>query len=415
MAAPRNSEFKTMQASSAADPGVGTHAIPEHVPRELIRSFDFRTGLGPYPHESVAALHAGPRIFFSPTHHNAIPGPGTWVLTRAEDIRAALQDATTFSSNVRRSNFGLSLIPLELDPPEHPKFRAIMNPIFSPVRMKQLEGKVRGLARDLVARIADKGGCDFVEDFAKPFPVGIFLDLMGLPQESMGRFLAWEARIMRDKQTRTDAIREVAEYLQELISARRRNPTDDLITFAVKAQVDNRPLADAEIIGICVLLFIAGLDTVTNSFSFHFRHLAEHPADQEALRKDAALIPSAVEELFRAYAVVNTNRYTTRDVEFAGVTMKRGDNVTCSTILASRDPSEFPNPNEVIFSRSPNLHNAFSYGPHRCLGSHLARREISAGIEEWIRSIPPFRVKPGAKITAHGGGVFSLDSLPLVW
>ena len=157
--------------------------------------------------------------------------------------------------------------------------------------MKQLESKVRGLAGDLVAKFADKGGCDFVEDFAKPFPVGIFLDLMGLPQESMSRFLAWEARIMRDKQTRTDAIREVAAYLQELISDRRRNPTDDLITFAVKARVDERPLADAEIIGMCVLLFIAGLDTVTNSFSFHFRHLAEHPADQEALRKDAGVDP----------------------------------------------------------------------------------------------------------------------------
>jgi cytochrome P450 len=404
-----------MQASSAAGPGVGSHAIPDHVPRDLIRSFDFRTGLGAYPHESVAALHSGPRVFFSPAHHNAIPGPGTWVLTRAEDIRAALQDALTFSSNVRRSNSGLSLIPLELDPPEHPKFRAIMNPIFSPLKMKQLESKVRGLARHLVAKVADRGGCDFVEDFAKPFPVGIFLDLMGLPQDSMSRFLAWEARIMRDKQTRTDAIQEVAAYLQELIDARRRNPTDDLITFAVKAQVDQRPLADAEIIGICVLLFIAGLDTVTNSFSFHFRHLAEHAADQQALRQDATLIPAAVEELFRAYAVVNTNRYTTRDVEFAGVTMKRGDNVTCSTILASRDPREFPNPNQVIFSRSPNLHNAFSYGPHRCLGSHLARREISAGIEEWLRAVPPFQIKPGAKISAHGGGVFSLDSLPLVW
>ena len=285
-----------MQASSAADPGAGAHSIPDHVPRELIRSFDFRTGLGSHPHESVAALHSGPRVFFSPTHHNAIPGPGTWVLTRAEDIRAALQDATTFSSNVRRSNSGLTLIPLELDPPEHPKFRVIMNPIFSPVKMKQLESKVRGLAQELVAKVADKGGCDFVEDFAKPFPVGIFLDLMGLPQESMSRFLAWEARIMRDKQTRTDAIQEVAAYLQELIDARRRNPTDDLITFAVKARVDERPLADAEIIGICVLLFIAGLDTVTSSFSFHFRHLAEHPADQEALRKDAELVPSAVEE-----------------------------------------------------------------------------------------------------------------------
>ena len=404
-----------MQASSATDRNSGHASIPAHVPRELVREFDFRTGLGSYPHTTVADLHSGPRVFFSPVHHNAVPGPGTWVLTRAADIRAALQDAATFSSKITRSNSGLSLIPLELDPPEHPKFRAIMNPIFSPARMKQLEGKVRDLARELAAKCAAKGECDFVEDFAKPFPVGIFLDLMGLPKENMTRFLEWEALIMRDKQTRAAAMQQVSLYLQELIDERRRNPTDDLITFAVNAKVDDRPLTDAEVIGICVLLFIAGLDTVTNSFAFHFRHLAEHPSDQDSLRENFSLISSAVEELFRAYAVVNTNRYATRDVEFAGVQIKKGDNVTCSTILASRDPHEFDNPNHVLFSRSPNPHNAFSYGPHRCLGSHLARREVISGIEEWLKAIPPFRVKPGAVINAHGGGVFSLESLPLVW
>jgi cytochrome P450 len=404
-----------MQSSSAAERDSGHPPVPAHVPAELVREFDFRTGLGNHPHTSVAALHDGPRVFFSPVHHNAIPGPGTWVLTRADDIRAALQDAATFSSKVMRSNAGLGLIPLELDAPEHPKFRAIMNPIFSPARMKDLETKVRDLARELAARCAANGECDFVEDFAKPFPVSIFLDLMGLPKENMGRFLEWEALIMRDKRTRTAAMQQVSLYLQELITERRRNPTNDLITFAVTAKIDDRLLSDDEVIGICVLLFIAGLDTVTSSFAFHFRHLAEHPEDQESLRKDASLIPAAVEELFRAYAVVNTNRYATRDVEFAGVHIKKGDNVTCSTILASRDPREFDNPNQVIFTRSPNLHNAFSYGPHRCLGSHLARREISAGIEEWLKVIPPFRVKPGAVINAHGGGVFSLESLPLVW
>src|SRR5882757_6179587 len=174
-----------MQATSAAD-GSAASRIPAHVPPELVREFDFRTGLGSHPHSAVAALHAGPRVFFSPVHHNAIPGPGTWVLTRAEDIRAALQDAATFSSKIMRSNSALSLIPLELDPPQHPKFRSIMNPIFSPARMKQLETKVRDLARELAAKCAATGECDFVEDFAKPFPVSIFLDLMGLPKESMG-------------------------------------------------------------------------------------------------------------------------------------------------------------------------------------------------------------------------------------
>ena len=133
------------------------------------------------------------------------------------------------------------------------------------------------------------------------------------------------------------------------------------------------------------------------------------------MRTDPSLIASAVEEMFRAYAVVNTNRYTTRDVVFAGVQMKKGDNVTCSTILASSDPREFADPQKVLFTRNPNPHNAFSYGPHRCIGSHLARREIIAGIEEWLKVIPTFRVKPGSNITAYGGGVFSLESLPLAW
>jgi cytochrome P450 len=389
--------------------------IPDHVPPELVHAFDFRTGLGNYPHSTVAELHNGPRIFYSPTHHNAIPGPGTWVPTRAEDIRAVLQDTASFSSAVSRSNSSLKLIPLEMDPPEHPKFRAIMNPIFSPARMKALEEKVRSRAKALVAACREKGACDFVEDFAKPFPVGIFLDIMGLPADNMTRFLEWEALIMRDKFTRAGAMQQVAAYLQELVEARRKSPTDDLISFAVTAKVDGRPLSDAEVTGMCVLLFIAGLDTVTSSFAFHFRHLAENPADQDSLRHDFALIPTAVEELFRAYAVVNTNRYATRDIELAGVLIKKGDNVTCSTILASRDPREFENPSTVLLSRSPNPHNAFSYGPHRCIGSHLARREIITGIEEWLTQVPPFHIKPGAEIVTHGGGVFSMESLPLVW
>jgi cytochrome P450 len=401
---------RTTEGTESSQPG-----IPDHVPPELVRAFDFRTDLGSYPHSTVSELHSGPRIFFSPIHHNAIPGPGTWVPTRAEDIRAVLQDAATFSSAVSRSNSSLRLIPLEMDPPEHSKFRAIMNPIFSPARMKTLEEKVRNRAKELVAACYAKGACDFVEDFAKPFPVGIFLDMMGLPMDNMGRFMEWEALIMRDKFTRAGAMQQVAAYLQELVEDRRQSPTDDLISFAVTAKVDGSPLTDAEVTGMCVLLFIAGLDTVTSSFSYHFRHLAENPADQDSLRHDFSLIPTAVEELFRAFAVVNTNRYATRDVELAGVLIKKGDNITCSTILASRDPREFENPNKVQLTRSPNPHNAFAYGPHRCLGSHLARREIITGIEEWLTQVPPFKVKPGAEIVTHGGGVFSMESLPLIW
>jgi len=271
---------------------------------------------------------------------------------------------------------------------------------------------VRELARKLAAQCAAKAECDFVEDFAKPFPVGIFLDLMGLPADNMSRFLEWEALIMRDKQTRSAAMQQVSVYLQELITERRRNPADDLITFAVQAKVDNRPLTDSELVGVCVLLFIRGPRHRHQQFRLPLPPPGGEPRDQDSLRQNPGLIPSAVEELFRAYAVVNTNRYATRDVEFAGVQIKKGDNVTCSTILASRDPREFENPNQVIFTRSPNPHNAFSFGPHRCLGSHLARREIIVGIEEWLRVIPPFRVKPGAVIAAHGAAYSASSHCP---
>jgi cytochrome P450 len=407
-------ETTSVQNQDARTP-VEAAPIPTHVPAELVREFDFRTGLGDRPHEAVAKLLDGPRIVYSPVNHHHKPGVGSWIPTWAEDIRAVLQNTEAFSSKVVRSSSDLTLIPLELDPPLHGSFRALMNPLFSPARMKVLDEKIRARARALAERCAAKGRCEFVEDFARPLPVGIFIDLMGLPQTDMERFLAWENLIIRDMASRARTMQEVAAYLKGLIAQRRLEPTHDLISFAVKGQVDGRALADDEVLGICVLLFMAGLDTVTSAFSFQLRHLAEHPADQQRLRNEPALIPSAVEEMFRAYAVVNTTRYATRDVELAGVTIKKGENVTCSTILACRDPREFQNADQVIFDRSPNAHNAFSYGPHRCIGSHLARRELTAGIEEWLKAIPAFHLQPGAQLTANGGGVFSLESLPLVW
>jgi cytochrome P450 len=127
------------------------------------------------------------------------------------------------------------------------------------------------------------------------------------------------------------------------------------------------------------------------------------------------MIPDAVEELFRAFPVVTTSRFATRDTELAGVRIRKGDMVTTSTLLSTRDPDEFDNPNVVDLTRSPNRHNAFAFGPHRCLGSHLARREIIIAVEEWLRRVPRFHVKPDAIIQAAGGGVIGIDNLPLAW
>ena len=394
-------------------------AVPPHVPRDLVRPFDFRTGLGDRPQETIGQLHDGPRIFYSPVHHHAEHGTGTWVLTHAADIRRVLQDAERFSSKdktARAKGRGWGLIPLEIDTPDHGKYRALMNPLFSPARIAALEKQVRARAVELIEDLLSRGECDFVTDFAQRFPAAIFVDLMGLPGDRTPQFMEWEGHMLGgDYAAKVRATDEVIAYLEELARQRRTNPIDDLMSFAVTAEMDGRRLSDGEVMGIVFLLFIGGLDTVASSLGFHFRYLAENPGEQARLRADPACIPDAVEELLRAFAVVTTSRFARQDVEIGEIIVRAGELVTCSTILASRDPREFPDPARVDLARSPNRHNAFSFGAHRCIGSHLARRELVIAQEEWLKRAPPFAIQPGARIAAHGGGVLGLDTLPLRW
>jgi cytochrome P450 len=396
-----------------------TGEVPAHVPPHLVHEFDFRTGLGDRPHDVISALHAGPPIFYSPVHHHREHGKGTWVATRAADIRRVLQDSDNFSSKnktARGQGRGWGLIPLEADPPDHGAYRALMNPLFSPARIAELEVKMRARAVDLIEQLLPHGGCDFVTDFAQRFPAAIFVDLMGLPSDEVPRFMAWESRMLGgDIAAKANATDEVVAYLEALAEQRRAVPTNDLMSFAVTVQKDGKPLSQAEVMGMVFLLFIGGLDTVASTLGFQFRHLAEHPGQRAVLRDQPELIPQAIEELLRAYAVVTTSRFASADVELAGIMVRKGDLVSCSTILASRDPQEFPDPARIDFTRTPNRHNAFSFGAHRCIGSHLARRELIIAHEEWLKRVPNFEIRQGAQITAHGGGVLGLDTLPLVW
>ena len=181
--------------------------MPAHVPAELVRTFDFRTGLGSCPHETVARLHQGPRIFYSPVSHQqrAKTGHGTWIVTKAEDIRYVLQNPEIFSSAAPRSHAAgetWRLIPLEVDPPEHGQYRALLNPLFSPNRLKALDAPIRAWAVELIDAIAARGACDFVTDFAQLYPIGIFLDLLGLPRSELPKFRGWVDGIVHDAGTR---------------------------------------------------------------------------------------------------------------------------------------------------------------------------------------------------------------------
>jgi cytochrome P450 len=399
--------------------------IPAHVPAAMIGDFNFflSPGMTPTPFGdpqlTTSRLHAGPPIFYASPGTRG--GEGAWVVVRAEDQRRVLQDPQTFSSYRQIFSGGIGedwpLIPLELDPPQHTTFRNLLNPLLSPRRVLGMEPQVRAQAAELIEALKKRGSsCEFMKDFAFPFAVSIFLQFLGIPTERLREFISWgHDSLHGTPQQRAVANRKVIAFMDELAASRRRAPADDFVSFLVTAEVDGRKLIAQDVRAISVLLFGAGLDTVAVALGFDLYHLARTPADQKRLREDPARILRASEEMLRAYSTVTPIRVATRDLDFLGAPVRKGDLVACPTMVANRDPREFPAPDTVDIEREECRHTAFAYGPHRCMGSHLARREIVIGLEEWLARIPTFRIKQGTAPLTAGGFVFGVENLILDW
>ncbi len=391
---------------------------PDHVPADLVHplehynSAEFLT----YPVGFWDDLRDRFRVFWSPYHG------GFWCLTRYEDIHAAYQQPDVFSSRMQAiPGREIRMLPISLDPPEHTKYRRVLNEPLSPGNVAVLAADVRGLARRLVEEIAPTGGCDFIESFAKPLPTEIFLQLLGLPREELGQFLEWNHTILHVQDdaagnaAKQAAGAAVGAYLAAYIERRKQEPGDDLVSRFLAAEIDGRPLSDADVHGFAFMLFLAGLDTVTAALGWSFGFLATHPDQRRQLVEEPALIPEAVEELLRYHSFVNDGRYITRDVEFAGVSMKAGERIMLPTAAAGRDAAQFADPDVVDFHRPNNRHLAFAAGPHRCVGSHLARLEMRIALEVWHARIPDYTLQPGTSPEFHGGGVAGPDHLRLTW
>ena len=347
--------------------------------------------------------------------------PGAWVPRTYKELQQIYQDTDHFT--VRgTSQFAQMIgeewfsIPHEADPPLHSKYRLLLNPMFAPKYIARLEDRIRQFAHDLLLELKPKGECDFVSDFAFEFPIRVFLELMGMPQEDMATFLEWEHAILRSDSAEpvAAAMKKITEYLSQQCEDRRKNPRDDLISLAVQSEIDGRKLTDDELKGVCFNLFVGGLDTVSTNMSNHFRHLAEFPEDQEFLRQNPDRISDAIDEMMRAYAAVTTIRLCKQDTEIGGVTIKQFDMVMMPTHLAANDPEAFANPEIVDFARKPR-HVSFGYGPHLCIGMHLARREMKIAMEEALAILPRFTIKPGAQIDSFCSGIIGPLTLPLVW
>jgi len=350
--------------------------------------------------------------------------PGFWSLTRMDNIREALQHPDIFSSS--------SVIPLEpdppykwipemIDPPEHTKWRQFLSPLFTPNAINVMESKVRSRCVELIEPLVARGGCDFMRDFAWRYPTTIFMELMGLPLEDLDQFLAWERDILHlpadedpDRSKAVAAMMAVQGYFDKLIEVRRNDRRDDLLTRSLDWTIDGKPIPHDDLLSFCLLMFMAGLDTVSIQLSYSWYHLATHPEDRARINADPGIIPTAIEELLRFYSFVPTGRKVTRDVEFAGCPMKAGQMVHLYTPAACRDPRAFPDADKVIIDREVNGHIAFGAGPHRCLGSHLARRELKVAFEEWHKRIPNYRLDPSVPVMEHGA-MIGIDALSLLW
>ncbi|GAF43641.1 cytochrome P450 [Rhodococcus wratislaviensis] len=356
-------------------------------------------------------------------------GQGYWVFTRYDSISEALQSPDLFSSTATVPTIPdppYQWIPLMLDPPEHTKWRKLLSAWFSPGRVASLEDTVRQRCSDLVDQVADQGRCDFVADFASQFPTTIFLQILGLPIVELDKFMAWEEKILHfdsavdpDHSGMMEAMSEVTTYFGKLIEQRRTDAStrgDDIVSAAVEWKIDGEPIPDPALMNCLLLLFMAGLDTVASQLSYIFSHLAESESDRARLLADPDLIPDAVEELLRAYAIVRVGRRVTKDADFHGCSLKAGDMVSLPLAFASRDEDVYEDATLVDIDRGAFRNIAFGAGPHRCLGSHLARRELVVAVEEWHRRIPDYRIPEGDSPVQHSGnGVYGFDRLSLEW
>jgi len=351
-------------------------------------------------------------------------GPGFWTMVNYQGILQIMQDPETFSNSVvvaTDPNPPYKWIPEMLDGEEHKQWRHQLAPLFAPGAVERLDSKIRELAVELVDGIAEQGGCDFMAEFAQRFPTTIFLEMMGLPVDELDRFMAWEHDILHAgggdeerMQKQLEAMMAVMGRFVTLIAERREQPRDDIISKALDYQIDGQPVTDADLLSFCLLMFMAGLDTVSATLGWTFWHLASHDNDRARIVADPSMIPTAVEEFVRAYAIVIPARKVMKDVEIQGCPMKAGDMVCIPLNAATRDDAAFPNASTVDITRKPNNHIGFGAGPHRCLGSHLARRELKIALEEWHKRIPDYRLAAGADLTETGGQL-GLETLPLVW
>jgi cytochrome P450 len=338
-----------------------------------------------------------------------------WMVTGLEDIRACFSSSAVVPD---APNPPYKWIPEMLDPPIHTKWRQLLGPFFAPGAVERYKPRVHEVINEILDEIAGNGKCDYVAEVALRFPNTIFMEIMGLPVGDAAQFQTWETAILHAGPSNQDhalnAMMEVMGYFGGLVAERRKSPREDILSTAIGWSINGEKVSDDDLMAFCLLMFMAGLDTVAMQLSYSMWYLARHQTDRQRILDDPTLWTPALEEFLRYYAFVSPGRKVMADTEIAGCPVMAGEMLFLPIASANRDPAEFPDADKVIIDRKDNRHLAFGAGPHRCLGSHLARQELLIGLQAWHERIPNYRLDPDITITEHGGQV-GLDNLPLIW
>ena len=375
------------------------------------RYIDFLGHIPRNPFEALDHLGSHPPFW----HDDPDDVDGYWVATAFNDVRDILQDAKTFSSVDAQIPFvqmADPLLPTESDPPDTQKLRNAVMAHLSAQKIGVLEARIREICADLIDGFRRDGKCDFVKQFAQVFPITVFIEFYGLDVGRREEFRKEATTFQNFAEKRAEAWTNVRRIVEEHILIKRRNPREDLLSSIAAAKVDGEYLDMKSAVSVASAVFVGGLDTVASNVSWDIRFLAEHPDYRHQVLDEPSIIPNVVEEFLRLYSIANPMRRVTRDIEFRGANMLAGDRVQLSIAGANRDRSVFGD--KVEFNRKVNPHLAFATGPHRCLGSHLARLQLRIALEIWHQTIPHYRVAPNAEIGYHGP-IFAMENLPLEW
>lgn len=355
--------------------------------------------------QRVSQLAAVSPVVYSPNYG------GHWIVTRYKEVAEVLRDPVRFSSypnNLVPHGFG-KFIPLEYDPPVHTAFRHALQPLFNPHRMNELEPQIRAYVTELIDGFAARGSAEFISEFAHELPARVFLALMGWPLQDAPMFTEATDTTLHgipgaseeeSIAARVEAAGRMMAYFAAVIVDRRIGVADasdvtaSIINSDIEIDGELRRLTDEELCNIFMLLLIAGLHTTQGSLAWGVMHLAAHPEQRAALVEDPGLIPAAVEEVLRVEAAVSAGRRVVQHTELGGVQLRAGDQILVSLAGANRDGREFDNPDDVLVTRTPNRHLSFGTGPHRCLGSHLARVVLRIAFEELLRRLPDIEPDP---------------------